>query len=623
MSALAHALAWLTGVLGIGAFVHVTAPADPALVIRFHLLLLSSLLLVLAFAEMTVLRMLDESRARVAACAFGLLLGMLHLVLVVFYAVLLAGLQSWGDIITLDLVRGFAREVPTMLANLPFSVAPLVAAALLGGLALLALHVYLGLRRRRAWQRVLQRYRSPVWLPAVSLVLVAVPASVGSVTWLAYVEEAIFYSEPIACLLTNQTWRDATGARRSAAADERLHEQARQDYRASVPPRRPHVVLVVLDGARPDRMSAYGWERKTTPFLDSLVESGGAIAVQQAYSTCSNTACGVGSLLQSQPSNRLVKNGFGLPDALQAAGYRTMFLLSGNHSTFFALRSYYGSSPDVLMDGSGKPAAVSTDDEWVLDELRRVPLDPQQPTFLMLHLMSSHVAGRRQPEFRRWQPDAARITDALAVKAEAYSNNHDNGLLQSDANIRRVFEILESRRLLDDTIVIVTSDHGDSMGEGGRFMHSQTVYEPEIRVPLFIIDRAAVRARTSPYRSSGAVLPDIAPTLFERIGLPVPPVWRGEPLQKPSIRHWSVHQMGLYQGLIEWSAGKPGLKLVYQVREGHSQLYDLAADPREITDLAAQRRGDVARLMARLGMELGMATPGEPFTRSVADSVWK
>ena len=154
-------------------------------------------------------------------------------------------------------------------------------------------------------------------------------------------------------------------------------------------------------------------------------------------------------------------------------------------------------------------------------------------------------------------------------------------------------------------------------------MHSQTVYEPEIRIPLFIIDRAAARARTSPFRSSGAVLPDIAPTLFERIGLPVPPVWRGEPLQKSSTRQWTVHQMGLYQGLIEWSAGKPGLKLVYQVREGRSQLFDLAADPNEMTDIAAQRRGDIARLTARLGMELGMVTPDDPFTSSVADSVWK
>ena len=135
MSALAHVLAWLTGALGIGTFVHLTAPADPVLVIRFHMLLLSSVLLLLACIEMTVLRVLDVSRLRSAACVCGLVLGLLHLVLVVFYAVLLTGLQSWGDIITLDLVRGFAREVPAMLANLPFSVAPLLAAALLGGLA--------------------------------------------------------------------------------------------------------------------------------------------------------------------------------------------------------------------------------------------------------------------------------------------------------------------------------------------------------------------------------------------------------------------------------------------------------------------------------------------------------
>ena len=341
--------------------------------------------------------------------------------------------------------------------------------------------------------------------------------------------------------------------------------------------------------------------------------------MRQAYSTCANTACGIGGLLQSQPANRLVRNGFGLPDALQAAGYRTAFVLSGNHTDFFSLRRYYGRAPDVFKDGSTRNAIDSTDDEAVLDTLKAMDFKPDQPTFLMLHLMSSHVAGRKHDSFQKYSPRSARITDDLQTKMVSYANHHDNGLLQADDYIRRILSLLKDRGVLSNSIVIITADHGEAIGEKGIFMHSQTVYEPEIRIPMLILDKDLSRYQ----RDSNASLLDVAPTILERLGLPVPAVWKGEPLTRKSSRKWTLHQMGLYAALIEWDKDVAGLKLVYHIRDGSAELYDLRTDPGEERNLFRQRRQDAARLLVQLSLEQGMVRPHQPFESSVSDQVWR
>jgi len=611
---------WLTAVAGIVAFIHVAGLQDHVFVARFHLLVLGSALLVVLFLEGVIVYACKQGKnSRSFALISGCSLGAAHALLVAYYGALIFGLRSWGDVITQDLLFGFAREVPFLLSNMPFSVFPAIVAGIIVGLLLVACHVGLAVRRIRAWQTVFEEHASPPRLLKVSLFGLTTAVCLVFINWAVFSDRAVFASEPIASLILNQTWRDQVGAARNALYDEQEHELARANYGSPKPSAAPHVVLIVLDAARPDRMSAYGWPRPTTPFLDSVVKSGKAAAVSHAYSTCANTACAVGSLLQSQTANRLVRNGFGLPDVLQAAGYRTVFVLTGNHTGFFSLRKYYGRSPDVFVDGTGRNVIEISDDEATFSTLQTLDLDSGHPTFLMIHLMSSHVGGRKYSAFQRYIPNQARITDPIETKKTAFANNHDNGLLQADDYVRRIFSLLETKGVLSNAVVFIVADHGESIGEKGIFMHAQSVYEPEIRIPMFILDNQQSRYQ----RNSNVSIMDVAPTVLDRLGLPIPALWKGESLLRESSRKWTMHQMGLYAALIEWGKEGAGLKLVYHTRDRYAELYNLRVDPREEFNLFQDRRQDSARLILQLSLEQGMVRPRDPITSSAADEIWK
>jgi len=615
----AYVLIFLTAVAGIAVFINAAGAQGDGLVLRFHLLLIGCSLLVLLWTESLLVGLFLKFSRLLAWCS-GAVLALLHVALCIYYLALVMGLKSWGDVITQDLIVGFLPQVPTMLAQAPLAATPLLAAGALAALVLLAGHVFLAHRRIEALSYLSKSLYAgrPVRRIALRVAGFGLPAFLGFVTWNVYAEDAVFYSEPLACLIRNQTWRDATGARRLSVVDERGQDEARKAYVSRTPTDPLHVVLIVLDAARPDRMSAYGWPRPTTPFLEGLVKSGRALAIPHAYSPCANTACAVGAMLQSRLPHRLVNNGFGLPEVLAASGYRNLFLLSGDHTRFFSLRHYYGTKADFFIDGSTARPDLATDDERIFDTLHDLDIPPSQPTFLMLHLMSPHILGVRHAPFAQYLPDKAGVLDSLEAKKTAYGNNHDNGLLQTDDYIRRILALLDKKGVLQRSLVVIVSDHGESIGENGIFAHSQSIYEPEIRVPFVVIDPGRARH----WRTVNVSLVDVAPTVVERLGLPMPSVWTGQSLLRETTRNRTLHQMGLYQGLIEWGDKGAKLKLVYHTRDRRSELYDLAADPGETRNIASSRPQDVNRLMGQLALDLGLVAPAAQMDALSPEFLW-
>jgi arylsulfatase A-like enzyme len=162
------------------------------------------------------------------------------------------------------------------------------------------------------------------------------------------------------------------------------------------------------------------------------------------------------------------------------------------------------------------------------------------------------------------------------------------GVRSTDSELGRLFADLQAMGLYDDLLVIVTSDHGEMLLEHGAVLHG-TFWEEVLHVPLIVKWPGNARAGTLTQRRTSAM--DLVPTLLAVAGLPADPDLPGRDLRSPDRR-------SVLANIGPWLAVYDGsLKALVNDAENH-QLYDVAADPGETRDLAAERPADLARLVA-------------------------
>ncbi len=173
---------------------------------------------------------------------------------------------------------------------------------------------------------------------------------------------------------------------------------------------------------------------------------------------------------------------------------------------------------------------------------------------------------RREPEITRWL--------------------YDRGVETLDRQLGQFFDDLRRAGLWDETLVVVTGDHGEAFGEHGYFLHA-TPHEETLRVPLLVKWPASSRrSGVSTTRFSTAL--DIAPTILAHFGLPAEDL-PGHDLAQPPGR-------GARLMISKDAVRVDDLKLVLATTEFPRALYDLANDPAELTNLLPAREADAARL---------------------------
>lgn len=175
--------------------------------------------------------------------------------------------------------------------------------------------------------------------------------------------------------------------------------------------------------------------------------------------------------------------------------------------------------------------------------------------------------------------------EPLPREAEALRFLYDRGVEALDAELGQFFDDLRRSGLWEDTLVIVTADHGEQFGEHGFFLHV-TAHEETLRVPLLVKWPGGARAGTVTERPSTAV--DLAPTLLDHFGLPASDL-TGSSLARPPRRQAPI--------MVSHDAVRIGtLKLLLPTTEQPEALFDLATDPEERRDLLAQRPTEAAKL---------------------------
>jgi arylsulfatase A-like enzyme len=343
-------------------------------------------------------------------------------------------------------------------------------------------------------------------------------------------------------------------------------------------------------------MGVYGYGRATTPFLSHLDSIGQLKKVTLAMATCPFSACGILSTLASRDSAVLDLGSLKLHDILHDRGYRVNFIASSDHTVWYMLRMHYGENVDYFFDGFHSKRYSLKDDRLILEGLEGVAPSQGKPAFFFFFMSATHPVGTKLPAFRRWTPSEVTVgTDATAPQRNAY----DNGILQADNSIKEILSTLDRKGYLAGSIVVILGDHGDGFGEHGVFGHTRYLYQEMLHVPLLIYDDSAAAYANLDFATQS----DIAPTILERLGLPMPGSWQGQSLVSKPAKQFSTHWTDRgrpWHAVLYRDAGRI-YKYMYVVRWGRraEELYELTSDPGEQRNLIADARLDAARSAVR------------------------
>jgi glucan phosphoethanolaminetransferase (alkaline phosphatase superfamily) len=578
--------AWFIGP-AIFLFFYTRHPAISEQSVASHLWLMFLIWTVIAIIRFVFSFMLPGHRT--VRAATGIAYCVCFFILLLYYPLVLTGLSAWGHVISWPLIRSYTLQAPQLADALGVSI-PLAVVVLMLLLATIGSVSY-WLAHKIDWVNTVANSisRKPLALTLA-----------GAFSASSLQLFGIFYfpvrdtTEPI---VTTFFPRDAHQKFRGQAQDvkgaEKL-DQAEDAVRAAYVPNpqadKKNVILIVVDALRPDHLGLYGYKRDTTPNLDRLAKEGNVRIAHGMRATCSESACGLFSLTTSKYFHEVSARPFNLHQVLKAHGYQAHLILGGDHTNFYGLRDLYG-KVDSYVDGSDPSAKYANADRWVISKARELPAWSGTPTMLQFHLMSAHPLGQREREFAKFEPVtnySYSITRAT-LKSENAINFYDNGVLQVDDVINALLNTLRDKRYLGNALVIVTSDHGEALGENGKYSHSQSVMESMIKIPLILVSYGYTPQQLSSKRRGSSQV-DIAPTILKELQMPQPKSWRGIALQEDSSPDFSFFQQRDQIGLVDYRNKSTMWKYITSTRVSEEAAFNLDEDPAERNNLIQQVR---------------------------------
>jgi len=268
---------------------------------------------------------------------------------------------------------------------------------------------------------------------------------------------------------------------------------------------RPNVLFVVVDTLRWDHVGCYGAARKTTPFVDDY--AAGATRFDRAYSVAPWTMPSVASMFTGLYPSRHGANSFGLgltdevdtlAEILQREGYATQGVIS---HTAIGARNNFQQGFDVYLESEARGHDhLSTDGVTgqAIGKLEGLAAG-EAPFFLFVHYFDPHYNYKRHPEYGFAADAAGRLDgeqpmrellrmapDMTPDESQFLRDLYDEEVRFTDAGIGRLLERLQVLGLDEDTIVILTADHGEEFLDHGDLGHTGSLYEELVRVPLIL-----------------------------------------------------------------------------------------------------------------------------------------
>ena len=439
--------------------------------------------------------------------------------------------------------------------------------------------------------------------------------------------------------------------------------------RSAEPSGRPNVVWLVMDTARADAFSCYGDPRRTSPCVDKLGAEGAVF--ERAYANSAWTLPSHAAMFTGLLSSRngttdehgvLSDRHTTLAEVLAEAGYATFgcssnLNVSARHNLTRGFQRFHlapwGRGPEYALileqvrrdlhladDGAKAFNRVAT--RWI-DEAH----DARRPFFLFINYFEVHHHYGSSPGLARWLPPGVSVQDALRISQNEADyalgtvspKRTDFGILRAlyegdltylDERIGELADHLRRLGILDDTLLIVTSDHGEELGEHGVIGHNYGLCNLLLHVPLIV--RYPKRLAAGTRRPDIVELIDLFPTVLDAAGLA--PDGREKPqgrslldAPRPATEQVAVAERDLP---LDWLARlrrrSYSCDLLAQTRrftciqdirfkyiwasDDTAELFDLAQDPLETRNVLARFPQEAARLRAALEARVGRLRPG-------------
>ncbi len=376
-----------------------------------------------------------------------------------------------------------------------------------------------------------------------------------------------------------------------------------------------NILLITIDALRGDRLGVAGYGRPTgkslTPTLDALARKGAYF--RRAWSQAPNTPKSFPVILTGRYPSDIAwdKPGTNYPnllpsnhtffETLAAAGWKPIGIFS--HFYFTPDRGISRGFAEWSDDGAGTIAESNKDIASprivpkVIERLRQAAARKERFA-LWTHLFEPHSSYMTHKEF----PTSLSGVQGLMEK-------YDYEIAFCDLWVGKLIDAVSELGLADSTAIVVIADHGEAWGEHKVYFHGQDLFEEQLRVPMIFV----VPGRPAQVVDEPVALVDVAPTLLDLVGAPIPANMRGRSL-------WPRIQAGkaappaaprpIFSELLPATAWPHHAtmmldgnhKLIHRVSDRRWELYDLGSDPGEKKNLADAPAS--AALMASLRAKL-------------------
>lgn len=421
----------------------------------------------------------------------------------------------------------------------------------------------------------------------------------------------------------------------------------------------PNIVLIVIDAGRPDHFSCYNSKRNTTPYIDSLSKKG--VIYDSAFTTGGWTLPTMSSLFTgtyvskhgAHNENHLLSDSLPtLSEFLSKNGYET---ITFSQSIFVGketrlnrgFNTVINSKKGTLFDRikgkvSKKLGIVSTTSDkgannTVNQLIKKVSQTKDNPFFMYLHFGETHIPYKiPKPYNTKFLDKGISYREAMKIDFDrprfyagitklgksdfkVMNDLYDQALNYLDYQIGRIISCFEENSLFDDTLFIVTSDHGESLGEHNHLAHWYTLYDTIVKVPLIVKypknNHLGVRCKEL------VQIIDIFPTIADILGDSSPETVQGTclpPSKRHMVRDFTISER--FKDNFDLASKFPqiDLKHLYKYEKdrktalrtkdfkliwselGNHELYDMSKDPNELKNVFKEKTSIAKDLISKL-----------------------
>jgi len=354
-----------------------------------------------------------------------------------------------------------------------------------------------------------------------------------------------------------------------------------------------NIILITLDSTRADRMGFLGARGGLTPNLDGLAHQG--IVFAQAYAQAPTTVISAATILTGTYPQKHQASEFGshlsatlpyLSALFHSNGYRTAafvgsFLLdprNGPYQGYDRGFDLYDAGFREAVKGENRFQSVERHGNEVATRAGKwLTNNKDHPVFLWMHLH-----------------------DAAGVSGSGY----DRAIAASDTAVGRLLTLLRAQSVYDDSVIVVASTHGESLGAHGEDTHGVFLYDETIHVPLVL--KLPKNRMAGKQAKNRARLLDIAPTVLAEAGIPIPAQMLGQSLiriaqstsqaDQPAYSRSEFSKRAFGCSVLEsWRAGK-----YLYIRAPRPELYDLSNDPEAMRNLALSSKATLETMASQL-----------------------